>query len=142
MAWYKAGTASVTNGSGAVVGVNTEFLQNCKSGDMFTVDKSRFYEILSVADDTHLTLAEGYAGGTDATSAYSIIPNFTNTLNAEIAMSVIALVAKYEAWVEGTFPGAFEIDASGDLRPVENIVSDVNWEYDGNGDLIPKEVAI
>ena len=142
MAWYKAGTASVTNGSGAVVGTNTGFLQNCKSGDMFTVDKSRFYEILSVADDTHLTLAEGYAGSTDAASAYSIIPNFTNTLNAEIAMDVISLVGKYEAWVEGTYPGAFEIDADGNLRPVESLASDVLWEYDGNGDLIPKEVAI
>ena len=142
MAWYKAGTASVTNGSGAVVGTNTVFLQNCKSGDMFTVDKSRFYEILSVADDTHLTLAEGYAGSTDAASAYSIIPNFTNTLNAEIAMDVISLVGKYEAWVEGTYPGAFEIDADGNLRPVESLASDVLWEYDGNGDLIPKEVAI
>ena len=142
MAWYKGGTVSVTNGTGAVVGVNTEFLQNCKSGDMFTVDKSRFYEILSVADDTHLTLAEGYAGSTDAASAYSIIPNFTNTLNAEIAMDVISLVGKYEAWVEGTYPGAFEIDADGNLRPVESLASDALWEHDGNGDLIPKEVAI
>ena len=142
MAWYKTGTASVTSGSGAVVGTNTGFLQNCKSGDMFTVDKSRFYEILSMADDTHLTLAEEYAGSTDAASAYSIIPNFTNTLNAEIAMDVISLVGKYEAWVEGTYPGAFEIDADGNLRPVESLASDVLWEYDGNGDLIPKEVAI
>ena len=142
MAWYKTGTVAVTNGSGAVVGTDTAFLQNCKGGDMFTVDKSRFYEILSVADDTHLTLAEGYAGSTDAASSYSIIPNFTNTLNAEIAMSVIGLVTKYESWIEGTYPGAFEIDANGDLRPVENIASDVLWEYDGNGDLIPKEVAV
>ena len=138
MSWYKTGTVSVTNGSGDVVGADTEFMLHVHSGDIFTVDRERMYEILSITDDTHLTLAESYAGTTNATASYAIIVNFTNTLNSTLALRMVGLIDKYEDWIDGTYPGAFEADGNGDYMPKESFESDINFEYDGNGDLIPK----
>lgn len=105
MAWYKTGTVAVTNGSAAVTGSLTEFLTHCKVGDIFTVDKARIYEIQSVDSDTQVTLHESYAGSTDAASAYYIIPNFTNSLNAEVVSRVIDLIDLYETALDNDFKG-------------------------------------
>ena len=105
MAWYKTGTVAVTNGSAAVTGSLTEFLTHCKVGDIFTVDKSRIYEIQSVDSDTQVTLHESYGGSTDAASAYYIIPNFTNSLNAEVVSRVIDLIDLYETALDNDFKG-------------------------------------
>ena len=138
MAWYKTGTVAVTSGSGEVVGTDTEFMIHVHSGDIFTVDRGRMYEILSITDDTHLTLMEAYAGTTNATASYAVIVNFTNTLNATLALRMMGLVDKYEDWIDATYPGAFEADADGNFMPKVGFEADVNFEYDGNGDLIPK----
>lgn len=106
MAWYKTGTVSVTNGSPTVTGTLTEFLTHCKVGDIFTIDKSRIYEIQSVDSDTQLTLHESYGGSTDAASAYYIIPNFTNSLNAEVVSRVIDLIDLYETALDNDFKGS------------------------------------
>ncbi len=105
MAWYKTGTVSVTNGSPTVTGTLTEFLTHCKVGDIFTIDKARIYEIQSVDSDTQVTLSESYAGSTNAASAYYIIPNFTNSLNAEVVARVIDLIDLYEDALDRDFKG-------------------------------------
>lgn len=75
MPWYKAGTATVTKGSPDVVGVGTTWGNGAITpGDSFSlVDSagaaiSPHYEVLSVTDDSHLTLTANY-GGTSATGA-------------------------------------------------------------------------
>lgn len=75
MPWYKAGTATVTKGSPDVVGVGTTWGNGAITpGDSFSlVDASGaaispHYEVLTVTDDTHLTLTANY-GGTSATGA-------------------------------------------------------------------------
>ncbi|WP_156938400.1 hypothetical protein [Cloacibacillus evryensis] len=75
MPWYKTGTVTVTNGSPDVVGTGTTWGNGAITpGDSFSlVDASGaaispHYEVLSVTDDSHLTLTANY-GGTSATGA-------------------------------------------------------------------------
>lgn len=62
-----AGTVAVTNNSNAVVGTGTAFKSDLRVGDYlrFGADSaSTLYSVNSIPDDTHLTLAVVYAGGT------------------------------------------------------------------------------
>lgn len=95
MAWYKTGTVSVTNGSLNVVGVDTQWLTQCASGDLFTLDGSQFYEVGSITDDTHLVLNKVYIGTTLSAQSYAIIRNFTSTTNAALALSLADMLAKW-----------------------------------------------
>ena len=137
MSWYKTGAVSVTNGSNAVTGVDTAFVINVMPGDIFTIDKSRMYEIYSVPSDTSLILMEPYQESTASNIAYAIIINFTYTMNARLAQRVANLIATYEDWTIGTFPGVFETDANGDFMPKEDFEPDALFEADANGDLMP-----
>ena len=93
--WYKSGTVSVTNGSASVVGVDTLWATQAAAGDMFTLDGSIFYEVLSVTDNTHLALASIYAGTTLSAQAYAIIRNFTSTTNAQLALNLADMINKW-----------------------------------------------
>lgn len=95
MAWYKSGTVSVTNGSAAVVGVDTLWLTQAAAGDLFTLDGAKFYEVLSITDNTHLTLASVYTGTTLSAQSYAIIRNFTSTTNAALALSLADMINKW-----------------------------------------------
>lgn len=111
--WYQQGTVSVTNGSAVVTGSGgTLFVSQVTAGDMFTVDRSRFYEVLSVDSDTQITLTENYAGSSDATASYAIVRLFGNSLNAVIASRITDLLAKWLLrekeqidWFSGTIDG-------------------------------------
>lgn len=79
MPWYKTGTVTVTNGSPAVVGVGTTWGNGAITpGDSFSlVDASGaavspHYEVLTVTDDTHLTLTANYGGTTAAGAKYAL----------------------------------------------------------------------
>lgn len=76
MSVYKAGTALATNGSVAVVGTGTAWVTAGVSGGLFS--KGGVSEAIeSVEDDTHLTLAQPWAGIT-STSIYSILRDTAN----------------------------------------------------------------
>lgn len=72
---YSEGTITVTNGSAAVVGEGTFFTANVTVGDYFRVDgngtgnSSKWYKIITVTDNTNLTLDANYGeyteGGVD-----------------------------------------------------------------------------
>ena len=70
---YITGTADVTNGSAAVVGTGTAWAGNVNPRHLFVgpggVDSKL---VLSVQDDTHLTLVANYAGATASGAAYSV----------------------------------------------------------------------
>ena len=95
MAWYKSGSVSVTNGSASVVGGDTLWATQAAAGDLFTLDGAKFYEVLSVTDNTHLTLASAYAGTTLSAQAYAIIRNFTSTTNAQLALNLADMINKW-----------------------------------------------
>lgn len=110
--WYKAGTANFTNNSTIVTGTNTYWSTQVKVGDIFTVNSSDIYEIISIDSNTQITLGRPYTGTTETAAAYNIIRNFTYTTNADIATNLLALVNSWkvredelQAWMAGTANG-------------------------------------
>ena len=100
-AWYRTGTVKVVKNSTAVVGTGTYWLAaTFKPGDIFTTDGAQFYEILSVTDNTHLTLKTVYLGDSAATSAYAVIRNFTADMQADIAARTVELLRDIRRYID------------------------------------------
>ena len=79
MAWYKAGTCSVTNGSTTVTGTGTAWVDNVRIGsDGFVGPDGLLYEISKVVSATEITLAAAYKG----TTASSVVSATEITLAA------------------------------------------------------------
>ncbi|MBB3265035.1 hypothetical protein FHW79_002655 [Azospirillum sp. OGB3] len=99
MSWYKVGRVAVTNGSTAVVGTGTGWTSKFKEGDIFAVVGATFtpYEIVSVTDNTHLTLATPFAGPSAGNLSYVVIQNFTSTTSSDLAIRTSKLLQIYEA---------------------------------------------
>lgn len=75
MAWYRAGTVSVTNGSTTVIGSGTAFVANVQVGEEFRLQGGSIgYEIAAVVSNTQLTLAVAYLGSTQSGEDYEIMP--------------------------------------------------------------------
>lgn len=74
MAWYKAGTVSVTAGSNAVIGSGTSFIANVRVGDGFRGPDGAWYEINNIASDTALSIAPNYLGPTLSSGIYAVMP--------------------------------------------------------------------
>lgn len=70
---YSTGTIAVTNGSAAVVGTTTVWATstNARKGAFIFIDDQP-YEILSITDNTHLTLVKLYQGETASGLSYKI----------------------------------------------------------------------
>jgi len=78
MAQYKIGSASVTNGSATVTGVDTLWSAEVSAGDIFTiVGDNAWYEVGSVGSNTSITLTSTYAGSTASGAQYAISRDFT-----------------------------------------------------------------
>lgn len=76
---YIIGTASVTNGSQTVTGVDTAWYTEIEVGAAFKVDDERevFYQVAAIVSDTELTLSSEYAGVTGTGKDYIINRSFT-----------------------------------------------------------------
>lgn len=99
--WYSTGTVNVTQGSSNVAGVGTNWVNaGLKVGDIFTIDKSRLYQITKINSNTSLTLQEAYQGATGTSQVYFVIRNFAGTMQAQIAAQVSELVNKYESYID------------------------------------------
>lgn len=86
MSLYTTGTVNMTNNSAAVVGVGTAFVANVTAGDGFLIaGEIVYYTVLSITDNTHLTLSVVYAGATGNGKTYQISRDWTVNLGlAEI----------------------------------------------------------
>lgn len=103
MPWYRAGTATVTSGSANVIGSTTGWVAGGVAlGDVFTADNVTLYEIIGLADDTHLTLDRPYAGSS-GTGSYAIIRNLSPP-GAAMMTSVVALTGAVESLVASSAP--------------------------------------
>ena len=81
MSQYQDGAISINNGSATVTGFNTLFLANVAAGNLLRVNDGSIpiaYEVLSIGDDTTLTLSAPYAGPTVALIPYTISKDFTS----------------------------------------------------------------
>lgn len=95
MAWYRAGTIAVANGSTAVVGTGTNFIDTAagvSAGDSLIVGTGtslRIYEIASVNSATSLTLTTAASLAVAAGSAYQIQTSVSMS-NGSLAKKVSA----------------------------------------------------
>jgi hypothetical protein len=96
MAWLRQGTVNVTNGSIAVVGVGTNWLSTVNISDMFSVDGDTFYEVLSITDDTHLTLNNPYLGTTATGVVYLIINIQPRLASAQLNVKLATLLNSWQ----------------------------------------------
>ncbi|MDO5116177.1 MAG: hypothetical protein Q4D58_08790 [Synergistaceae bacterium] len=101
MPWYKAGTVTVTKGSSNVVGVGTTWGDGAiPGGAAFSLVDANgaavgpHYEVLSVADDTHLTLKEKYGGATAAGVKYALWNLAGEQTTPYLSQQVSALVQR------------------------------------------------
>lgn len=90
MAWYRAGSVSVTNGNTAVAGSGTSWVDNVKSGHVFVGPDGLSYEVVTVVSATAMTIYPAYRGATASGQEYGILP--TQIFVRELADSVQALV--------------------------------------------------
>lgn len=98
--WYKEGTIAVTSGSPNVTGTNTYWgTAGLNPGDIVKIGGVD-YELLSVVDNTHLTLANNFTGATASGLAYSIVRNFTATSSAKVAAQAAGLMGDFERYID------------------------------------------
>ena len=143
MGWYRAGTVTVASGSTAVAGVQTLWASQAKAGDLFTLDGDKFYEIDTIADDTHLTLKTAFQGNSGSVLSYAIVRNFTATLPAQLASQLADLMTSYHvtldeltAWLSGS--GTVTVhDGAGNAYQVKT-PAQLSAEWTG---LLTKSVA-
>lgn len=106
MAWYRAGSISVTNGSAIVNASGAAFLDaGVTPGFALVALDGRTYEIASIPSNSQLILAgpDGYQGATASGADYSIMP--TSSLTASLTTAVYALIASYQAVRDGIGQG-------------------------------------
>ena len=98
--WYREGTVSATNNSSTIIGTNTYWLTaGLHTGDILKLGGSD-YEILSVIDDTHLTIASVFSGATGEGKSYAIVRNFTSTMQSEIAAKTSELLGDFVRYID------------------------------------------
>lgn len=109
MAWYRAGTVSVTNGSPTVTGAGTAYVANVSAGEGFVGPDGRTYEIAAVVSNTVLTLASNYLSASASGQSYWIAP--TQSALAEATAALAEVTESYQAVRDGPGQGLF-VDGS------------------------------
>lgn len=125
----KVGTITVTNGSAAVVGVGTSFT-SLLPGDWIRVG-ANWYQILSITDDTNLTLTVTYRGVTlsgDTFKAQSMVAGATienivgigvggssGLIMQQVIRAVVARSFMFKCGVAATSPGVLIKDCAQSL---------------------------
>lgn len=82
---YSTGKINITAGNAVVVGVGTAFLTEARPNQYMVIPGlAQVFQVISVADDTHLTLRSpvpGLAGNTLWGLVYGLANDFTPTLS-------------------------------------------------------------
>jgi len=105
MPWYRTGTISLTNGSGAVNGVGTAWILNAAVGESLVAPDGKLYEITAVAADTEMSIAPAYLGATASGQAYAILPS--QSYIRDLAAQTAALVNAYATIASNAGAGKF-----------------------------------
>jgi len=126
MAWYRAGTVSVTNGSTTVMGTGTAWVANVNVGEEFRLlGGSVGFEIVAVVSDTQLTLATAYTGTTQGGQAYQIVP--VRGILATAAAAFFDLKSQVEGFLGTALAGRFGNGTN--AEPGMSFVSDPNTGF-------------
>jgi hypothetical protein len=111
--FYRTGTISLTNGSTAVTGAGTDFINGAAIGECIQAPDGKLYEILSIQSATALTLGQVYLGATASGQTYSIVP--TQSYIRDLASQAATLVNDYAT----TNSNAFLITVADKATPVD-----------------------
>jgi len=106
MAWYSAGTISVTQNTNIVVGTSTQFVDNVKPGYAFVSTDGKLYEIADVDSQTQLTLVSNYIGTSVSNGTYNIIP--THGLTKKLTDDIQTLITDFTDIKDFAGNGLFE----------------------------------
>jgi hypothetical protein len=110
MAWYRAGTVSVTNNSSAVTGAGTAWVTAAAIGETFLGPDGQSYEIVAINSATSLTIAPVYKGSTASAQGYAIMP--TQGYLRDLAAAAAALVESYASVKNNAGTGKFAAGTS------------------------------
>jgi hypothetical protein len=105
MAWYRAGTVSVANGSAVVTGANANFVSNTQQGEAFLGPDGRVYEVAQVVSATQLLLGTNYQGASAAGQGYALMP--TSSFARDLALGAAQLLNTFAAVRDGVGAGLF-----------------------------------
>ena len=100
---YRTGTASVTQGSTKVTGLNTRWsTAGINPGANFYIDGIAYAnEIKQVVSDTEIQLVKPYIGQSVSGQSYSIDINYQATVNASLAARMANILGEYELIRDG-----------------------------------------
>ncbi|CAM3284678.1 MULTISPECIES: hypothetical protein [Sphingomonas] len=111
MAWYRAGTVAVTNGSAVIAGSGTAWVNNVQIGHAINLPDGRAYEVLSVDSNTQITLGSPYLGVAATGQAYSVQPN--QGFAQAAAAKLTDFLSQISGWISGALSGRFGDGTSG-----------------------------
>ena len=109
--WYRAGVVNAVNGSNIVSGTATFWLTTIRVGDMFSITENGsayiFYEVVSVDDNSQITIDPPYQEASVNGANYAIIRNFTGqwSLSADFATQVRQQIERFDAAMKNNFKG-------------------------------------
>lgn len=99
--WYRYGTISINKNSNHVIGLNTRWADiGIKSGDIFTLDGLKIYEVDTVTDNANLTLKTAFEESSAADAHYCIIRNFTDITTADIVAQMSELQVEMKEYID------------------------------------------
>ncbi len=99
--WYHYGTITVNQNSNHVIGSGTKWADiGVKTGDIFTIDSMKIYEIDTVTDNENLTLKTAFAESSAVNVHYSIIRNFTDISTADIVAQMSELQVNMKTYID------------------------------------------
>lgn len=105
MSYYNTGTIAVTNGSTAVTGTGTAWVNTIFPGDVLIGPGGVAYVIASVASNTSLTLARAYLGTTASGQAYDI--TYQGGRDVAVTATLNALITSFQSVVDNAGAGIF-----------------------------------
>ncbi|RDI25186.1 hypothetical protein DFR41_104243 [Pseudacidovorax intermedius] len=130
MAWYRAGTITLTTGSATVVGAGTAWVKYARAGDLLSLP-GQALEVKSINSDTQLELALPYSGAGGAGIGYALVPTQGYVPDALAAMQQILneFGDIWQAWQAGDLQGRGLV-----LKGSEDAVEDLPTEGNTAGD--------
>ncbi len=129
------GTVEVTNGNATVTGTNTAFSTQLIAGDSLYI-KSVHYTVLSITDDTHLTLSTDYTG-TDASGVAIFTTATYFVTDADVTAGFVTNIASASTTLTGPFPA---VTSNEDSETVNNsptlVLLSSFMAYEDNGKVV------
>ena len=128
--WFRRGTVDATKLNNEIRGQNTHWHNGHNParptiGDIFTVDNSTFYEVISIPSDTLLILDRPFEGSNVAGGKYAIIRNSSATINTDLAARVTRIFNQKQKlfdeianWITADTPSSPITDSLGVIHQV------------------------